>query len=59
MIVSGHVPDQPVVSVKSGLLFEKRLIEQEIEEHGACPITKEPLTTEDLVEVKLTRSAIP
>ena len=52
-IVSGHVPDTPVVSAKSGLLFEKRLILHEIEEHGVCPITKEPLTTEDLMDIKI------
>ena len=51
-VVSGHVPDTPVVSAKSGLLFEKSLILHEIEEHGVCPVTKEPLTTEDLVDIK-------
>jgi pre-mRNA-processing factor 19 len=29
--VSGEVPDEPVVSKKSGLLFERRLVERYIE----------------------------
>lgn len=51
--VSGHVPEVPVVSVKSGLVFERRLIEHEIEEHGVCPVTKEPLSLEDLIEIQI------
>jgi hypothetical protein len=29
--VSGNVPDDPVVSTKSGLVFEKRLVERVLE----------------------------
>ena len=36
-----------------GGLFEKRLTAHEIEDHGVCPNTKEPLTAEDLIEVKI------
>lgn len=50
--ISGEVPEEPVVSAKSGLLFEKRLIERHIADYGKCPITGEPLTLEDLVAVK-------
>ncbi|KAJ6725824.1 PRE-MRNA-PROCESSING FACTOR 19 [Salix purpurea] len=50
--ISGEVPEQPVVSKKSGILYEKRLIERHISEYGKCPITGEPLTMDDIVPVK-------
>ncbi|CAN6304934.1 unnamed protein product, partial [Urochloa humidicola] len=50
--ISGEVPDEPVVCKKSGLLFERRLIERYIEDHGKCPVTKEELTMDDIVPVK-------
>ncbi|KAK9724233.1 hypothetical protein RND81_05G057500 [Saponaria officinalis] len=50
--ISGEVPEEPVVSKKSGLLFEKRLIERHISDFGKCPITSEPLTMDDIVSVK-------
>ncbi|KAI3660246.1 hypothetical protein MP638_005109 [Amoeboaphelidium occidentale] len=51
--ISGEVPQIPVVSVKSGHLFEKSLIEKYIEEHHKCPVTGVDLDLEDLVEVKV------
>ncbi|KAF8392138.1 hypothetical protein HHK36_022480 [Tetracentron sinense] len=50
--LSGDVPEEPVVSKKSGLLFEKRLIERHIADYGKCPITGEPQTWDDIVPVK-------
>ncbi|KAJ8561219.1 hypothetical protein K7X08_027409 [Anisodus acutangulus] len=50
--ISGEVPEEPVVSTKSGLLFEKRLIERHISDYGKCPVTGEPLTMDDIVPVK-------
>ncbi|CDS05955.1 hypothetical protein LRAMOSA08483 [Lichtheimia ramosa] len=50
--ISGEAPEEPVVSVKSGHLFEKRLIEKYIADHGKDPITGEELTNDDLVSVK-------
>ncbi|KAL0305240.1 UNVERIFIED_CONTAM: Pre-processing protein [Sesamum angustifolium] len=50
--ISGEVPEEPVVSKSSGLLFEKRLIERHISDYGKCPITGEPLTMDDIVPVK-------
>lgn len=50
--VSGEAPEQPVVSVKSGNVFEKRLIEKYIADHGKDPVSGEELTLEDLVEIK-------
>ncbi|XVF66405.1 hypothetical protein PTKIN_Ptkin10aG0032900 [Pterospermum kingtungense] len=50
--ISGEVPEEPVVSTKSGLLYEKRLIERHIADYGKCPVTGEPLTMDDIVPVK-------
>ncbi|MBA0758881.1 hypothetical protein Gotri_021842, partial [Gossypium trilobum] len=50
--VSGEVPEEPVVSKKSGLLYEKRLIERQIADYGKCPVTGDPLTMDDIVPVK-------
>ncbi|XP_022849572.1 pre-mRNA-processing factor 19-like [Olea europaea var. sylvestris] len=50
--ISGEVPEEPVVSKKSGLLFEKRLIERHISDYGKCPITGEPLTLDDIVPIQ-------
>ncbi|XP_039007228.1 pre-mRNA-processing factor 19-like isoform X2 [Hibiscus syriacus] len=50
--ISGEVPEEPVVSIKSGLLYEKRLIERHISDYGKCPVTGEELTMDDVVPVK-------
>jgi pre-mRNA-processing factor 19 len=41
-----------VVSKNSGHLFEKRLIEKYIAAEGKCPVTKEDLTVDDLMELQ-------
>jgi hypothetical protein len=51
-LVSGEVPNTPVVSLKSGNLFEKDLIVKYVEENHKCPVTGEELTVDDLLEVK-------
>lgn len=51
--ISGSVPENPVVSVKSGLLFEKTLVEKYVRETGVCPITKESLGSDDLLPLKV------
>ncbi|RPA98122.1 Prp19-domain-containing protein [Choiromyces venosus 120613-1] len=58
-LVSGEAPTVPVVSAKSGSLFEKRLIEAYIEEHGTDPVSGEDLTSADLVEVKSSKIVRP
>lgn len=45
-------PKQPVVSPKSGSIFERELIEQYINEHQKDPISSDPLTIEELIEIK-------
>ncbi|XP_047337261.1 pre-mRNA-processing factor 19 homolog 1-like [Impatiens glandulifera] len=50
--ITGEVPEVPVVSKISGLLYEKRLIERHIIDYGKCPITGEPLSMDDIVPLK-------
>ncbi|XP_031483715.1 pre-mRNA-processing factor 19-like [Nymphaea colorata] len=57
--ISGVTPEEPVVSKRSGLLFERRLIERHISEYGKCPVTGEPLTMEDIVSVKTNKAVKP
>jgi|UniRef100_A0ACD5TUC9 pre-mRNA-processing factor 19 len=57
--ISGEVPEEPVLSKNSGLLFERRLIERYIEDHARCPVTKEELTMDDLVAVKTNKIVKP
>ncbi|OVA13898.1 U box domain [Macleaya cordata] len=54
--ISGEVPEEPVVSKKSGLLFEKRLLESHVMEYGKCPVTGESLTMDDIVAVVKTNN---
>ncbi|KAF5181952.1 Pre-mrna-processing factor 19-like protein [Thalictrum thalictroides] len=57
--ISGEVPEEPVVSNKSGLLFEKRLIEAHVKDYGKCPVTGEPLTMDDLLPIKTNKVVKP
>ncbi|KAH8425216.1 WD repeat PRP19 family protein [Aspergillus melleus] len=57
--ISGEAPQVPVVSPKSGSLFEKRLIEAYIAENGKDPVNGEELSTEDLIDVKSQRVVRP
>jgi len=50
--VSQTPAENPVVSIKSGLVFEKSVIEKYIDINGRCPITGEPLESADLVPIR-------
>ncbi|KAK9451043.1 Prp19/Pso4-like-domain-containing protein [Limtongia smithiae] len=47
--ISGVEPREPVVSRKSGSVYEKRLLEAYVREYGTEPITGEELTAADIV----------
>lgn len=57
--ISGQVPEDPVVSAKSGHLFERRLIEKYVESEGTCPITKAELVKEDLISIQGNKAVKP
>lgn len=50
--ISGEPPQDPVVSSKSGHVYERRLILKYITENGTDPITGEKLEESDLITVK-------
>lgn len=52
LIVSGQTPEEPVVSTRSGQIYEKRLIEKYVEANGKEPGTSEILELKDLLPVK-------
>ncbi|EMR10320.1 hypothetical protein PNEG_01576 [Pneumocystis murina B123] len=54
--LSGESIDIGVVSKKSGNVYEKRLIEAYIQENEKDPVTGEPLTLDDLVELKTSKT---
>ncbi|KAI0308034.1 WD40 repeat-like protein [Multifurca ochricompacta] len=50
--ISGEPPQDPVISTKSGHVYERRLVQKYITENGTDPITGEKLEESDLVAVK-------
>ncbi|CAH1233265.1 PRPF19 [Branchiostoma lanceolatum] len=57
--ISNEVPEHPVVSPISGHVFERRLIEKFISENGTDPMNGEPLSAEQLVEIKVQPTVKP
>jgi pre-mRNA-processing factor 19 len=50
--ISGEPPQDPVISSKSGHVYERRLVQKYITENGTDPVTGEKLEESDLVSVK-------
>lgn len=50
--ISGEPPQEPVVSAKSGKVYERRLIVKYISENGTDPITGDKLEESDLIAIK-------
>ncbi|KAJ9078041.1 hypothetical protein DSO57_1010859 [Entomophthora muscae] len=51
--ISGEIPHEPVSCIKTGYIFEKRLILKYLAENdGKCPLTNQPLTEEDFLTIK-------
>ncbi|KAK6459752.1 Prp19/Pso4-like-domain-containing protein [Scheffersomyces xylosifermentans] len=56
--ISGEVATDPVVSPKSGAIFERKHIENYISTSGTDPINDEPLSVDELVSIKSSSSGI-
>jgi len=56
--VSNEVPEHPCVSPVSNQVFERRLIEKYIAENGADPINGQPLSEEQLIDIKGMRNTL-
>ena len=50
--ISGEPPQDPVVSAKSGHVYERRLILKYINDNGTDPLTGEKLEESDLLSIK-------
>ena len=46
------MPEEPVLSIVSNHVFERRLIVKYVQENGTDPINGEPLEESQLVEIK-------
>ncbi|EGC39783.1 hypothetical protein DICPUDRAFT_96440 [Dictyostelium purpureum] len=57
--ISGSTPEEPVISIKTGNVYEKRLIEKYIDTNGKEPTTGEPLSLQDLVAIKVGKTVKP
>ena len=57
--VSGEVPVDPVVSRKSGHLYERKLIEKYLQNEGKCPITGETMVEADLQTLQVNKTVKP
>lgn len=57
-LVSGEKPKEPVISPKSGSIFERRLIENYISTSGKDPVNDEELAISDLIAINNTDSAV-
>ena len=51
--ISGEVPTEPVVSKKTGHLYEKRIIEKYIKSEGRCPVSNTDMSEADLLAVAI------
>ncbi|XP_039268045.1 pre-mRNA-processing factor 19-like [Styela clava] len=50
--ISGEVPDHPCISQVSGCVFERRLLEKYVQEHGVDPTCNEPISPEQIIDIK-------
>merc|ERR1719178_623538 len=57
--ISGQAPEDPVVTAKSGYLYERRLIEKYIDSTGKCPVSGEELSMDDLISIKANKVVKP
>ena len=57
--LSGQALTNPVVSQKSGHVFEQSVIEKHISNTGQCPITGVDLSSSDLIPLKVAGATAP
>lgn len=57
--ISGNAAEHPVFSPKTGYVYEKGLITKQIDSNGRCPVSKEELTKDDLVDVQSNKTVRP
>eukprot|EP01111_Echinosteliopsis_oligospora_P002455 TRINITY_DN1366_c0_g1_i1.p1 TRINITY_DN1366_c0_g1~~TRINITY_DN1366_c0_g1_i1.p1 ORF type:complete len:497 (-),score=186.88 TRINITY_DN1366_c0_g1_i1:32-1522(-) len=56
--LSSTTPEEPVIA-KTGYVYERRLIEKYIDANGKCPASGEPLSSSDLIPIKVNKTVKP
>jgi pre-mRNA-processing factor 19 len=59
LAVSDSVPEDPVVSLKTGHVYERALIETYLLEKGTCPMTGQVMSKDDLIPLKMGKPVKP
>lgn len=49
--LSGKIIEEPVVSRTTGHIYEKKIIEKYLTNFGKCPVTSNPMSSDDLIKV--------
>lgn len=49
--ITGQPLRHPMASIKTGHLYEKEVIEKHLNSFPYCPITNQPMSLSDLVEI--------
>lgn len=49
--ITGQPLRHPMASIKTGHLYEKEVIEKHLNSFPYCPITNQPMSQSDLVEI--------
>lgn len=52
--ITGELAEAPVISKKTGHVFEKRVIEKYLDVNQTCPISNQPLTKADIIPLQST-----
>ncbi len=50
--ITGELCTRPVISKKTGHIFEEHLIQKHLKTTGKCPVTEDPLSMDDLIAVQ-------
>jgi SUMO ligase MMS21 Smc5/6 complex component len=56
--ITGQPLSRPVVSRKTGHLYEKETIEKHLTAFPYCPVTNQPMQLSDLIDVASTETAL-
>lgn len=57
--ITGQLPEEPVFCPKTRHVYEKRVAMKIVESSGVCPVTKEEITKDDIVDMNFTKAARP
>ncbi|KAE8591642.1 hypothetical protein XENTR_v10018522 [Xenopus tropicalis] len=57
--ISNEVTDRPCISPVSGHIFDRRLIEKYLAENGTDPVTNQPLSEDQLIDIKVAHPIRP